>query len=185
MMFAKNFWIWPWTAVLIAVVLLAPRTATTNSPDISLVNAIADAPAADLDRSPIDLVIAPDESWAVSVNSTSGTASLIDLTAVDKPGVAKILDEQPVGELPSAAALLPDGKHVLVSAARSGSVALFEVAAQKLKQIAVINVGHEPRGIAVAPDGKLAYVALTVEDKVAVVDLSERKKVADIPVGRW
>jgi YVTN family beta-propeller protein len=182
MQLLKNVGRWPWIAALLAVVMLAPRGATEDAPATT---GTAMVPA-DADRSPVDLVIAPDESWAVSINATSGTASLIALSAENAiPGASNVLDEQPVGELPSAAALLPDGKHVLISAARSATVTLFEVAEQKLKQLATITVGHEPRGIAVSPDGKLAYVALTVEDKVAIVDLAERKKVGEVAVGRW
>lgn len=181
MSLVKNIGLWPLVVALFAVAMLAPRAATEHTaPSEAATPATVNAmPAADADRSPVDLVIAPDESWAVSINATSGTAALLDLSDT------KVLDEQPVGELPSAAALLPDGKHVLISAARSATITLFEVADQKLKQIASIAVGHEPRGIAISPDGKLAYVALTVEDKVAVVDLAERKKVADVAVGRW
>ncbi|MEX2188935.1 MAG: beta-propeller fold lactonase family protein [Pirellulales bacterium] len=138
-----------------------------------------------MDRSPVDVVVALDESWAVTVNATSGTISLVDLSSTGNENGRRLLDEQPVGELPSAAALLPDGKHVLVSAARSKRVTLFEVADGRLKLVATIEVGYEPRGIAVSPDGHTAFVALTAEDKVAVVDLVERKKTGEIAVGRW
>jgi DNA-binding beta-propeller fold protein YncE len=107
------------------------------------------------------------------------------LVSLSDRGEGKLLDEVAIGESPSAVALLPDGKHVLASAARSTEVTLLIVEDNHLKSVAKISVGYEPRGIAVSADGKTAYVALTVEDKIAVVDLAARKKVADIAVGRW
>jgi DNA-binding beta-propeller fold protein YncE len=189
MLSLKNVGLWPWMLVAAALALFTPRGADSEATNEALPpNAAAtteNSPlAADLDRSPVDVLIAPDESWAVTVNATSNTVSLIDLA----PGVddnACILDEQPAGELPSAAALLPDGQHLLVSAARAKSVMLFRVAERQLHRVAAIEVGHEPRGIAVTPDGRTAFVALTVEDKVAVVDLAARKKTGEIAVGRW
>jgi YVTN family beta-propeller protein len=183
---------WPWIAAFIAAAVIAPlgisrgerpfedAAPTTNA----ATDTDASAPGTDVDRLPVDLAISADETWAVVANATSRTATLVSLDPkTDAAG--KVLDEVAVGELPSAATLLPDGKHVLVSAARSGSVTLLEVANDQLTHVAKIDVGHEPRGIAVSSDGRTAYVALTAEDKVAVVDLTERKKVADVEVGRW
>lgn len=195
MRLVKQIGSWPGIVVAAAVLVHAllepsPR-GTTQRVDVDSALAGQSTPVAeDADRSPVDLVVSPDESWAISANATSGTATLVDLraTAADAPAAVarRILDEQPVGELPSAAALLPDGRHVLVSAARSASIVLFEVSDdRRLKSVAKIDVGHEPRGIAVSPDGRTAYVALTAEDRVAVVDLAERKKIGEIAVGRW
>ena len=44
--------------------------------------------------------------------------------------------------------------------------------------------GFEPLGVAISPDGRTAYVALSMAAAVAVVDL-ERTNVTTIPVGRW
>ncbi|RIK83521.1 MAG: hypothetical protein DCC68_03655 [Planctomycetota bacterium] len=192
---SKHVGLWPTVAAALTIAALVPPgwtdAARTVEPSAAESRPPASpepaAAAAETDRSPVDLIVAPDESWAISVNASSGTATLIDLTADQGEAATapRILDEQPVGELPSAAALAPDGKHVLISAARSSAIAVFEVADRRLKPVAKIAVGHEPRGIAIAPDGRTAYVALAAEDKVAVVDLAERKKVADIAVGRW
>lgn len=197
---------WPWFTFAVTFALLLPRSERTVEPPpisaaaaedntagdnaaatISEGTAAAATTAAEADRSPVDLVIAPDVSWAVTVNAASGTATLVDLSATGdtSESAARILDEQPVGELAAAAALLNDGKHVLISAARAKTITLFAVADRRLNRVAEIEVGYEPRGIAVSPDGRTAFVALTAEDKVAVVDLAERKKTGEIPVGRW
>jgi DNA-binding beta-propeller fold protein YncE/cytochrome c2 len=188
----KVFGYWPWIAALFAAAVIAPlgfsrgeRPMKDTAPAAAVrANPDAAVPAGDVDRSPVDLAVSADETWAVVANATSGTASLISLDP-RADAETKVRDEIAVGELPSAVAFLPDGKHVLVSAARSACATLLEVADNQLKLVAKIDVGHEPRGIAVSADGRTAYVALTAEDKVAIVDLAERKKVADVKVGRW
>ncbi|MBW3599388.1 MAG: hypothetical protein KY475_19225 [Planctomycetes bacterium] len=129
-------------------------------------------------RSPADVVLAPDDSWLVSVNQTSDTASLV------RTSDGTVLDEVAVGERPVFAALHPDGKRVLVSGSYSGDVTMLEVAGDKLKIAATIDVGFEPWGIAVSPDGREAYVAQWAADAVAVVDLAKANVVAQIDVGR-
>ncbi len=134
---------------------------------------------ATVDRSPVDLVIAPDDSWLVTVNQTSHTASLV------RTSDGQVLDEVPVGERPAAAALCPDGQRVLVSGMYSGDVTLLEVAGERLHKVATIHVGFLPVGIAVSADGKSAYVAQSATEQVAVVDLQKQSVVAHIDVGRW
>ena len=51
--------------------------------------------------------------------------------------------------------------------------------------MAKIALGFEPVGIAISPDGRMAYVALHMAAEVAVVDLETNQVVAKIPVGRW
>jgi YVTN family beta-propeller protein len=61
------------------------------------------------------------------------------------------------------------------------AVGLVSTATRKVT--AEIPVGHQPRGIAVSPDGKRAYVAHFGAHTVGVVDLKARKMIAEIPVG--
>jgi YVTN family beta-propeller protein len=139
----------------------------------------AAAPAVECDRSPIDLALTRDEKWLVTANHTSGTLSLVRL---DTGAVAA---EVPCGQRPAAVALTPDERTVLVSAAFSGELTLLSLDEGRLRPCGSVWLGFEPRGLAVSPDGKLAYVALTAADSVAVVDLTRRAEVARIPVGRW
>jgi YVTN family beta-propeller protein len=71
------------------------------------------------------------------------------------------------------------GQRVLVSNEGSGTVSMIE----RNAVVATIPVGNRPRGIAVAPDGKHAYVALGKDDAVAVIDIATRRTVDRIPVG--
>jgi YVTN family beta-propeller protein len=137
------------------------------------------ASAAEPDRSPVDLVLGPDDTWLVTVNQTAGTVTLV------RTADGKLLDERPVGSHPIGIALAPDRKTLIVSCHYSGEAVLLEVLGEKLAQIAAIDVGFQPHGIAIAPDGKTAYIATTANAQVAVLDLDQRQVTARIDVGRW
>lgn len=146
---------------------------------VAAIIAPASAFAAEVDRSPVDLALATDGSWLVTVNQTANTASLV------RTSDGKLLDEVPVGKHPAMVVALPSGTQVLVSGSYSGELNLLEVAAERLKTVATFRVPGEPHGLVVTPDGKTAYVALTAVAQVAVVDLTEKKEIARIDVGRW
>src|SRR5262249_16041447 len=126
----------------------------------------ADAPPApqqlaDIDRSPVDLVVTADGRRLLTANQTSATVSLVDVAS------GKVLPDFPCGKRPSALALSPDEKTVLVSGTFSGDVTLLSLAGDQLQKLAVISLGFwVPRGVAVSPDGRLAYVALTTAHEV-------------------
>jgi YVTN family beta-propeller protein len=137
------------------------------------------ASADDLHRSPVDLVLGPNDAWLATVNQTSDTVSLV------RTSDGQVLDEIAVGHHPVGIAVSPDGRTLLVSGHYSGDLTLLEVAGEKLRQLGKIDIGYHPHGIALAPSGKTAYVACTAAAQVAVVDLAERKVMARIDVGRW
>src|SRR5262249_12083282 len=68
-----------------------------------------------------------------------------------------------------------DGRRAAVSNLWDGSLTLLEVDAGKLRSLGAVTVGHMPRGIVFAPDGKSLYVALAGADEVAQVDWQTRK----------
>ncbi len=131
------------------------------------------------DPSPVDLILTPDETRAVTVNQRSSSLSLVDLTS------GNVLTEVPCGERPGHLALSPDGQSLLATAAGSGELLRFTLADDRLEQAASLQLDHEPRGVAVSPDGKLAYVALSAAATVAVIDLENWRPVDEISVGRW
>ena len=136
-------------------------------------------PPLDVDRSPVDVLLTPDEKHLLTANQTANTVSLVNVES------GKVVAEVPCGKRPSALALTPDGKQLLVSGTYSGELTIFALAGDKLTRQADVQLGFEPRGIAVAPDGKLAYVALTTAHVVAIVDLEKRTVLARIAVGKW
>jgi len=128
-------------------------------------------------RSPIDVVLVGAGRWAVTANATSDTASLIDRRA------ACVVDERPVGRRPVAAtAVGPLG--VLLVAAEEGDLVRLEVAAGRLVETGRLHLGYEPRGVAVSPDGGLAFVTLSMTGGLAIIDLERLAIAAVIDVGR-
>jgi len=159
-----------------------PRPLAPCAPLFVIVLALsctAGASAAGANRSPVDLVLGPDDAWLVTANQTSHTISLV--RAED----AQVRDEVPAGEHPTALALAGDGKTLAVSARDSGEVRIFRVDGDKFAAGPTIHVGFHPHGLAFAPGGKRLYVALTAAAQVAVIDLDQSEVVKRIDVGRW
>jgi YVTN family beta-propeller protein len=132
-----------------------------------------------VDRSPVDLVLSPDEASLVVVNQTSDTVSLVDVAK------GQVTAELPCGHHPSGIAISADGRRVAVTATYSGTVDLFDLSQRGLTAAGSIAVGSHPVGVAIAPDNRTAYVGLEAAAAVAVVDLEEKSVVGRITVGRW
>ncbi len=153
--------------------LLATRPDPTPATDA------AKADPANVDRSPVDVVLTKDEKWLLTANQTSNTVSLVETTS------GKVVAEVPCGNRPSAVVLTPDESKVLVSGTYSGDLTVFNLKSAGLVKAGSVRLMFEPRGIAVSPDGKLAYVALTSANAVAVVDIEKLKLIKKIKVGTW
>lgn len=142
---------------------------------------VAQQDATAINRSPVDLVLGPDESWLVTANQTSHSVSLVDLSQTQ----ARVLDEISVGERPEALALVPGKNQILVTCGYSGEFQRLSVAGNQLRREAVVHLGFHPHGIAVADDGRRAYVSLADADQIAVIDLENNQCLDKIDVGRW
>lgn len=164
-----------WPALGLA---LAVAHSLDTAPAISGPTAISPLKETD-DRSPVDLVLTSNEQRLLTANQLSNTLSLVDV------GTGKVLDEVPCGRRPSALALTPDERRVLVAGTFGGDVTMFALDGSRLKQLASVHLGFEPRGIAICPDGRRAYVALTTAHAIAVLDLDSLKPIGRIDVGRW
>lgn len=131
--------------------------------------------------------LSPDgrELWVT--NREADTVTVVD------PASLKVVASLPSASFPIRVAFTPDGRHALVSNARSGDVTVFdargrrEIARISMKALArapepgapdrLANTlaggsGPAPVGILVPPGGRVAYVANTNADVVAVVDLA-------------
>ncbi len=82
----------------------------------------------------------------------------LDLGTLDPPGVG----------LPFDAALTPNGNELWVVNAASNDLSVINLISRTLA--AHIEVGDNPRGIVLSPDGSLAYVNNTLAGTVSVVD---------------
>ncbi len=130
----------------------------------------------------IDLHPNGKEVWVT--NRSDNTISVID------PGTLAIKATfSSGGEMPIRVRFTPDGRHALVSNARTGNVVVFDT--QKRKQLHSIKMQAKPVeskegrlfagrmgdspvpvGVLIPPDGKTAFVANTNADQITVIDLS-------------
>jgi YVTN family beta-propeller protein len=103
--------------------------------------------------------------------------------------------------LPWGIAITRDKSKIFLTAAGSESVTAIDVS-RLLKTIRVrhqsvandlsasaeyvtarIPVGHNPRGVAISPDGKSLYVANRLDDTISVIDISSERVVSTIDLG--
>ncbi len=128
-------------------------------------------------KGPEGFDVAPDgrELWAA--NSHDGTVSVVDVAA------RKVLQTIPVNtKFANRVKFTPDGTRVLISDLGTGDLLVLDaVSRRELKRI---SLGHGAAGILVAPDGSRAYVAVSPDDQVAVVDLGTLSVTGRIVTGK-
>jgi YVTN family beta-propeller protein len=110
----------------------------------------------------IDLSPSGRELW--TAHSRDGGISIIDVAG--KKVIATIdLETKRSNRLK----FTRDGKLVLVTDLDGGELRIIDAAARR--EIKRLPLGRSPEGILIAPDGNRAFVAVTGENEVAVVDL--------------
>ena len=120
-------------------------------------------------------------------NTPADTLDVIDTTT------RQVVRRIPVGIQPVAVVARPDGREVWVANHVSDSVSVvdtdpasptrFQVVAtiQDVDPTTLATRFDEPAGIAFADDAK-AYVALSAENRIAVVDVAARRVVKSLPI---
>jgi YVTN family beta-propeller protein len=129
-------------------------------------------------RGPEGFDIAPDGKELWVANTHDGTVSIVDVATLK---VSQVLDVH----MKSANRLkfTPDGRQVLISDLGNGELVVLDVASrQELKRI---GLGHGAGGILMASDGLRAYIAVSRDDYVAVLDLKSLAVVGRIATGQW
>jgi YVTN family beta-propeller protein len=115
------------------------------------------------------------ELWAA--NSHDGTVSIIDMASRK---VTQTLDLHT--KFANRLKFTPDGKLVLISDLGTGDLVVLDVAGRH--EIKRLNVGHGAAGILIAPDGSRAFVAVSPDNNVAVVDLKTFSVTGRIATGK-
>ena len=155
-------------------------TANVNSNTISLMHRTGaidwTQTVVPVGKAPEGFDLTPDgkELWAA--NTHDGTVSIVDLAAerfvrsfrVDTKGSNRLK-------------FTPDGRLVLISDIEAGDLLILEHATKKL--LKRMPVGQHPSGILVEPDSARAYVAVTGDNYVAVIDLKSLELAARISPG--
>jgi YVTN family beta-propeller protein len=128
-------------------------------------------------KGPEGMDVSPDgkELWAA--NSGDGTVSVID-TATKK--VVATIDVKTKHS--NRLKFTPDGRLVLISDLGAGELVIVDAAAQK--EVKRLALGKNCEGILVQPDGARAFVAVSADDKIAVVDLKKLEVTTTFAAGK-
>lgn len=115
-------------------------------------------------RGPEGFDVTPDGRELWTAHSRDGGASIIDLA---QKKVVATLDLQT--KRSNRLKFTPDGRLALVSDLDSGELVVIDVASRKVTK--KVPLGRMVEGILVQPDGARAFVAVTGDNQIAVVDL--------------
>ena len=108
---------------------------------------------------------------------------VIDLTA--EP--AKLVDTVTVGSQPSGLAISRKGDLALVANRAGKSVSVLSIANGKVTPLGDVPLEQEAAAVVIAPDGKRAFVAMNLANRIGVLNIDGQKvtydKALDIPAG--
>jgi YVTN family beta-propeller protein len=145
-------------------------TSNVNSDSVTAVVANADKSqwtntVIPVGKGPEAIDLSPDglELWVG--NSGDGTVSIID-TLKKKVAVTVNVGTKHSNRLK----FTPDGKRVLISDIGSGDLVVMDVSSRK--EVKRLHLGKNAEGILILPDGSKAFVAVSGDNKVVLVDLS-------------
>jgi YVTN family beta-propeller protein len=146
-------------------------TANVNSDTISILDRDKNGDASGWIQTPIPVGkgpegfdVSPDGNEVWAANSHDGTLSIIDLASKK---VVQTLDLHT--KFANRVKFSPDGKLVLISDLGMGDLIVLDASAHK--EIKRLNLGRGVAGILIVPDASRAYVAVSTDGQVAVVDL--------------
>ena len=106
-----------------------------------------------------------------------------EVRRVELPGLPP--GEKPVGFGGNAShgiGVTPDNRTLVANNSRASRTYVYSLPDLKLK--GVVQVGHSPNWVTITPDSKYAYISVSGENTVAVLDIEAVKVVAKIPVGQ-
>lgn len=127
-------------------------------------------------KGPEGIDVSPDGKEVWTAHLRDGGVSIID-AATRK--VAHVFD---IGTKRSnRLRFTPDGRLVLVSDLEAGDLVVIDRASRRVTRR--MPLGRAPSGILVVPDGSRAYVALTGENALAIVDLKTLEVAGRIATG--
>jgi YVTN family beta-propeller protein len=159
-------------------------TANVNSDTISILDRDKNGDASGWIETPVSVGkgpegfdVSPDGQEVWAANSHDGTLSIIDVASRK---VVQTLDLHT--KFANRVKFSPDGKLVLISDLGMGDLIALDAAARK--EVKRLNLGHGVAGILIVPDGSRAYVAVSTDGQVAVVDLKTFSVTGRISTGK-
>ena len=159
-------------------------TSNVNSDTISILDLDAKADASGWVENPIAVGkgpegfdVAPDGKEVWAANSHDGSISVIEVAS------RKVVQSFDLHlKFANRLKFTRDGKQVLVSDLGTGELVVVDVASRK--DIKRVKLGRGCAGILLAPDGSRAYVAVSPDSNIAVIDLQSLAVVGRIAVGK-
>jgi YVTN family beta-propeller protein len=159
-------------------------TANVNSDTISILDRDKNGDASGWIETPVSVGkgpegfdVSPDGKEVWAANSHDGTLSIIDVASRK---VVQTLDVHT--KFANRVKFSPDGKLVLISDLGRGDLIALDAAARK--EIKRLSLGRGVAGILIVPDGSRAYVAVSTDGQVAVVDLKTFSVTGRITTGK-
>ena len=127
-------------------------------------------------KGPEGFDLSPDGKQIWAANSQDGSVSVID---VSTKKVVQTFGVQT--QRSNRLKFTPDGRLVLISDLSGGELVVLERATKKV--VKRMKLGRSPAGILIEPDSSRAYVAVTGDNDVAVIDLRTLDLQARIQTG--
>ena len=128
-------------------------------------------------KGPEGMDLSPDGKEVWAANSGDGTVSVIDTAA------KRVVATVNVGTKHSnRLKFAPDGRVVLISDLGSGELVVMDAPGRKEKKR--LKLGRSTEGILIVPDGSRAFVAVSGDNNVAVVDLKTLAVIGTIETGK-
>ena len=128
-------------------------------------------------KGPEGFDMSPDGKQIWAANSRDGSVSMIDIFTKRVVHTFSVQTKRS-----NRLKFTPDGRLVLISDLDAGDLVVLERATRK--EVKRMSLGHQPAGILIEPDSSRAYVAVTGDDNVAVIDLKTLDLIARIQTGR-
>lgn len=141
---------------------------------VSFIHLVYRAPTSSLPTSSQPLLIKGDKVWAVNPDADS-------VTAVNKATAVKVY-EIAVGDRPKAIAEAPDGM-LWVICQDSANISVINPATATVTSVIPLPRASQPTGLAFAPDGSGAYVALQSLGQIVRIDPSSHQIVNTVSIG--
>ena len=127
-------------------------------------------------KGPEGFDISPEGRQIWAANSRDGSVSVIDLAAKRVVATFGVQTKRS-----NRLKFSPDGRLVLISDLEAGDLLVLEHATRK--ELKRMKLGRQPAGILITPDSARAYVAVTGDDNVAVIDLKTLELVDRLKTG--
>jgi YVTN family beta-propeller protein len=127
-------------------------------------------------KGPEGFDLSPDGKRLWAANSGDGTVSVIDVATRSLLRTFRVQTKRS-----NRLKFSSDGRLVLISDLAAGELLVLERATRK--ELARMKLGKEVAGILITPDSSRAYVAVTGDDNVAVIDLKTLELIDRLKTG--